>query len=215
MNIIKIEGISESYPEQVEGTAEWYYCEESNNCFCDLYEAEEIVKSGLVFPGMTCHLIHYPEGTVYSPFELKENIFIKQPVWDDGKFYFLSVDFSEDVIQIYRYLPDNKKLEIMQEMPLGVVEDCYNLMLKVSPLMLCRCANNGIYEIVWPENKKIEIGSTEILLFRDGEDLYFSEWYEDPEYHENIIIRDLTTGKVKDKFPGYLRRLPDGVFWRI
>jgi hypothetical protein len=215
MNIIKIEGVSDSYPELVDGTTEWYFCKDSNNCFCDLYEAEEIVKSGEVFSGMVCHLIHFPEGTVYSPFERKENVYIEQPIWDKGTLYFLGVDFYKQKIQIYSYFPDNQRLEMIKELPLGIVEDCYNLMLKVSPLMLCRAGNNGIYEIVWPENKKIEIGETEGLLFRDGDDLYFSEWYEDPEYHENVIIRDFDTGKVKEKFFGYLCKLPNGVYWKV
>jgi len=215
MNIIKIEGISETYPERVDGTEEWYYCKESKNSFCDLYEAEEIVKSGNMFLGMNCHLIHYPDGTVYSPFELKENVYIEQPIWDNGKIYFLSVDFSKQRIQIYSYFTNKQRLEMIKELPLGIVEDCYNLMLKVSPLMLCRDANNGIYEIVWPENKKIEIGQTEALLFRDGEDLYFSEWYENPEYHENVIVRDLNSGEIKEKYQGYLCRMPNGVYWKI
>lgn len=215
MNIIKIEGISESYPERIDGTLEWYACQESKDYFCDLYEAEAIVKSGKIFSGMTCHLIHYPEGTVYSPFELKENVYIEQPVWDEGKLSFLGVDFFKQKIQLYRYFPENQELEMIKELPLGIVENCYNLALKVSPLMLCRDANNKIFEIVWPENKRIEIGQTEDLLFRDGEDLYFSEWYEDPEYHENVIIRDLSTGKIKEKHPGYLIKLPNGVYWKI
>lgn len=214
MNIIKIEGISEAYPERIEGTMEWYFCKVSKDSFCDLDEAEEIVKAGKIFPGMTCHLIHYPEGTVYSPFELEENVYVEQPVWENGKLYFLRVDFVKQIIQIYSYFPDNQMHEIMKELPLGIVEDCYNLMLKVSPIMLCRAANNGIYEIVWPENKKIEIGETEELLFRDGEDLYFSEWYENPEYHENVIVRDINNGEIKEKFQGYLCRMPNGVFWR-
>lgn len=215
MNIIKIEGISEAYPERIEGTMEWYFCKVSQDCFCDLYEAEEIVKAGKIFPGMTCHLIHYPEGSVYSPFALEENVYVEQPVWDNGKLYFLRVDFIKQIIQIYSYFSDNQMLEIEKELPLGSVEDCYNLMLKVSPIMLCRAAHNGTYDIVWPENKKIEIGETESLLFRDGEDLYFSEWYENPEYHENVIIRDLNSGVIKEKYKGYLCRMPNGVFWKI
>lgn len=61
MNVIKIEGISDSYPEPIEGTFEWFYCRESNDNFCDLYEADEIVKSGQKYSGSVCHLIHYPE----------------------------------------------------------------------------------------------------------------------------------------------------------
>jgi len=45
-------------------------------------------------------------------------------------------------------------------------------------------------------------------------DLYFSEWYENPEYHENVIVRDINNGKIKEKFQGYLCRMPNGVFWR-
>lgn len=215
MDIIKIEGIPEAYPELVDGTMDWYFCQEGKNLFCDLYDAEEIVKSGENFSGMICHLIHYPEGTVHSPFKLKENVYIQKPIWDNGKLYFLSVDFHKRKIQIYIYFPDSRKIEMIKELPLGAVKDCYNLMLKVSPLMLYRGANDGIYEIVWPENKKIEIGQREGLLFRDGDDLYFYEWYEDPEYHENVIIRDLNTGEIKEKYSGYLLKLPKGVYWKI
>lgn len=215
MNIIKIDGVTDCYPEQIEGTTEWYYCKESKNSFCDLYEAEEIIKAGEKFNGMNCHLIHFPEGTVHSPFEYRENLYVESPVWDDGKIFFLSVDFCEQIIQISRYFPEERRLEIIKELPLDTVEDCYNLTLKTSPLILCRDANKEVYEIFWPENKKIEIGKTEALLFRDGNDLYFSEWYEDPEYHENVIIRDIDTGKIKEKFDGYLCRLPNGVYWKI
>lgn len=215
MNIIKIVGITECYPEQMEGTTEWYFCKEGKENFCDLYEAEEIFKSEKKFDGMNCHLIHFPEGTVHSPFKLKENLYIESPIWDNDKIFFLSVDFYKQIIQINCYFPNERRLEVIKELPLEIVEDCYNLRLKTTPLMLCRDANNGVFEIVWPENKNIEIGQTEGLLFRDGEDLYFSEWYEDPEYHENVIIRNFNTGKVKEKFDGYLRKLPNGVYWRI
>ena len=105
-----------------------------------------------------------------------------------------------------------KIIELIKELPLGIVKDCYNLMLKVSPITLTRDENNGIIEIVWSENKEIGVGATETLLFRDGDDLYFSEWYENPKYHENVIVRDLKTGKIKEKQPGYLCRLPDGFY---
>lgn len=215
MNLIKIDGLKGGCPEQIEGTAEWYFCKESEDNFCDLYEAEEIVKSGGNFSGMNCHLIHFPEGTVHTPFKLRENVYIEDPVWDNEKIFLLIVDFSEQIIEINCYFPDEQRIEIIKKLPLNIVEDCYNLKLKTSPLMLCRDTNNGIYEIIWPENKKIEIGQTEGLLFRDGDDLYFSEWYENPDYGENVIIRDLNTGKIKDKFNGYLCRLPKGVYWKI
>lgn len=215
MDIIKIDGVEGCYPEQIEGTSEWYFCKEGNETFCDLYEAEEIFRSGETFSGMNCHLIHFPDGKLHSPFSLRENVYIERPVWDNGNLFFLSVDFSQQEIQISCYFPNEQRLETIKELKLNVIKDCYNLMLKTSPLMLCRDANDGIYEIIWPENKKIEIGPTEGLLFREGEDLYFSEWHDTPNYHENVIIRNINTGKIKDKFEGYLCKLPNGIYWRL
>ena len=36
-----------------------------------------------------------------------------------------------------------------------------------------------------------------------------------PEYHENVIVRDIQTGKIIEKSEGYLRRLPNNVYWKI
>ncbi|WP_318064013.1 hypothetical protein [Clostridium boliviensis] len=80
---------------------------------------------------MVCHLIHYPEGNVCSPFKLKENVFEERPIWNKGVFYFLEVDFSKQKIQIYSYIPHSQKLEIVKDLPLELVEDCYNLRLAV------------------------------------------------------------------------------------
>ena len=79
MNYVKIEGLQDTYPERIEGTSEWYCCKIATNCFCDLYEAEEIVKLGNVYEGMTCVLIHYPDGQVYYPFVAKENVYVENP----------------------------------------------------------------------------------------------------------------------------------------
>ena len=100
-------------------------------------------------------------------------------------------------------------------MPLDCVKDCYNLKLHVSPPMLSRDANECVFQIVWPNNISFSIGSTEGLMFRDSDDLYFSEWHDDPYYHEYVIVRDFHTGKIKDKFLGTICRMPNGVFWRF
>lgn len=71
---------------------------------------------------------------------------------------------------------------------------------------------DGRYEIICPEEKVISIGETETVSFRDGDKLYLSEWYEDPEYHENVIVRDIQTGQIIEKYEGYLCRMPGNVF---
>ena len=103
MHFLKIEGLQDVCPEKVEGTDEWYYCKMARNTFCDLYEAEEIVNSGKKYEGMNCVLIHFPDGTVYYPFELMENRYVDVPVFWEELLYFLVVDFNIRQIQILSY----------------------------------------------------------------------------------------------------------------
>ena len=215
INITEIKGISNSYPEEIEGTNEWYSAKEEAVGFCDLFEAQEIFDRVGFFKGIAYHLIHYPDGKVHLPFQIQENVYVEKPIWNNGEFNFLVVDFQEKIIRITKYIPENEKLEIVTELSLAEVEDCYNLMLETTPLTLGRSGNDGFYEIVWPEKKKIAIGKTETVLFRDEDKLYLSEWYEDPEYHENVIVRDIQTGKIIERSEGYLRRLPNNVYWKI
>ena len=213
MKYLKIDGLTDVYPETVEGTNEWYYCKLAKNTFCDLYEAEDIINSGKVYDGMNCVLIHYPDGEVIRPFEIKENMYVDAPVFYDGILYFLVVDFNQKHIQIVSFNPNTRGKSTVVEISLNEVEDCYNLLLRVAPVLLIREANDGYLNILWPEKKKIEIGDTEGFMFRDGDNLYFSEWYEDTEYHEMIVIRDWNTGEVKEKFEGQMIRMPNGEIW--
>lgn len=121
INIIKIKEISSSYPEEIEGTNEWYAAKEPGNEFCDLYEAQMIYNKNKYFIGMNYHLIHFPDGKVHSPFQLKENIYVDKPVWNDGIFYFLLVDFSSQLIKITEYNPINSGIQVVTELSLTEV----------------------------------------------------------------------------------------------
>lgn len=213
--IKKIEGILHGYPESIEGTKEWYCVPQTSDPFCDLYEAEEIYGVKGHYCGTTWHLLHAPEGKVYSPFACMENTYIVNPTYLQGKFYFLKVDFSGKTIQIHSYEPMGNVISEIAVLPLNTVKTCYNLFLKAYPLMLCQDTNENVLEVLWPERRTFPIGETEGFLFRDGENLYFSEWYENPEYHENIIVRDWKSGAVKEKREGYLYKLTDELYWEI
>lgn len=162
IKLIKIQGLSETYPVEIEGTHEWYAAREPGMDMCDLYEAEEIFEKTGSFKGMNYHLIHYPDGEVHSPFQLQENVYVDKPVWNDGVLNFLVVDFKKKLIIITEYIPVKKELRVIAELSLSEVEDGYNLMLETSPLMLGRSPHDGYYEIVWPENKRIP--SRELFL---------------------------------------------------
>lgn len=212
MNFIHIDGVSDGFVEEVEGTSEWYSCKVSETGICDLYEAEDIVQSGRTYPGMNCKLIHYPDGEVYAPFTQKENVYIDSPVFDDGIFYFLAVDFALEKIRIYSYNPAAKRRSEEAVFEHSEGKGCRNLMLKTAPVTLVR-QDDGILQILWPDKREMAMGDTECFYFRDGDNLYCSAWSENPDYSETIIIRDYHTGEVKEQYTGCLKRMPNGDIW--
>jgi len=213
MKFRKIEGLQDVCPERIEGTEEWYCCKIAKNCFCDLYEAEEIVKAGQVYEGMTCVLIHYPDRNVYYPFLTKENVYVDAPVYWDGALYFLVVDFTVKKIEIVAFDTTMYEIQTVEEFSLDEVEDCYNLMLRVAPVLLVRDGNKKGLEVIYPEKKHFKMSNHESFLFKDEEKMYFSEWQEDPEYREIVVVRDWNTGKEIERFDGQLWRMPNGDVW--
>ena len=192
MVIREIKGLENGYFENIEGTSEWYYSHVSSKSFCDLYEAEEIVNDGYTFVGMGCALIHYPDGKVFKPFEIRENIYVEKPVFLNGKIYFLEVDFDKKVMRVI-YIDSEELISsnfedgkesnedkfcnisiedikhVEAEISLSEVEDCYNLMLKISPMMITRAGNDGYFEIIYPEKKRYNIDVREGFDFRNGD----------------------------------------------
>ena len=219
MNYIKIEGLQDVYPERIEGTCEWYCCKIAANCFCDLYEAEEIVKMGQVYEGMTCVLIHYPDGQVYYPFVAKGNVYVEAPVYCDGELYFLVVDFTEKTIQIVAFNTEDFEQKVVLELPLETVPSCYNLRVEVAPVILIREREDNVLEVIWPEKKTFKTNNHETIMFRDGDKVYFSEWFEEEEpdynYHEQVVVRDWETGEEIERFDGQMCRMPNGDVWRF
>lgn len=220
MNFIKIEGLQDAYPERIEGTSEWYCCKIATNSFCDLYEAEEIVNAGNVYEGMTCVLIHYPDGQVYYPFVAKENVYVDSPVFWENTLYFLVVDFTEKILQVVAFNTEDFEQKTVFEISLDEVPNCYNLLLDVAPVMLYRYVDeDNALEVIWPEKKTFKVNNHQVLLFRDEDKVFFSEWFEDPEpdynYHEQVIVRDWETGEEIERFDGQMCRMPNGDIWRL
>ena len=58
-------------------------------------------------------------------------------------------------------------------MPLAEADDCYNLLLHGSPLMVTRQGPENDFQMIWPDKCRFAIGDTETFYFRDGDRLYF------------------------------------------
>ena len=92
---------------------------------------------------------------------------------------------------------------------------CGNLMLEASPLLLTRSAHDNRFQILWPERRDFAIEDHEFFEFLEGNRLYTSVWYEDPDYREEVLVRDYNTGEVLERIPGSLRSMPDGQNWLL
>ena len=197
--------------EPLAGSSEWYWG--ADYASGDLYEAEELFRSGRPIDKNRLVLVRCPEGTVYEPVRTKSGQYLGRPVYHDGQVVLLLVDFPQEEIHILIFRETDGTTEPLAVLPLSIVEDCYNLMLEASPLMLTRSAHDNKFQIIWPERRDFAIEDHEIFEFLEGNRLYTSVWYEDPDYREELLVRDYNTGEVLERIPGSLRSMPDGQNW--
>ena len=199
--------------EPLAGSSEWYWG--TDYASGDLYEAEELFRSGHPIRKNRLIVVRRPEGTVYEPVHAKPGQYLGRPVYHNGQVVLLLVDFPQEKIHILIFRETDGTTEPLAVLPLSIVEDCYNLMLEASPLMLTRSAHDNKFQILWPERRDFAIEDHEIFEFLEGNRLYTSVWYEDPDYREEVLVRDFDTGEVLERIPGSLRSMPDGQNWLL
>ena len=208
---IEMQGILSIDP--LEGSPDWYWGTDYTSG--DLYEAEELFRDGHPVVQNKLLFVHYPDGKVLQPVFAQKGQYLGRPIFYEGKLAILLVDFSREKIWILQADAAKKRTDVAAWLPLSTVEDCYNLLLSASPLMLARQGGDDKFQILWPEKTSFFIESSESFLFRNGDRLYFSLWHEDPDYWEETIVRHLKTGEILDRFPGSLRTMPDGQIWAL
>lgn len=212
MKTIDLHGITNLEPVRG-GTDAWYWS--TDYIHGDLYEAEELFRDGHEIQCNKLYLIRYPESVVYEPIPKTAGQYIGYPVYYHGYVMLLTVHFGEGIIHILRFVPEQEKTEEIAQIPLSAVKDCYNLMLHTSPLMLTRQANDNSFEIIWPERIRFPIKNRESFNFRDGDQLYFTIWHEDPDYWDETVVRSLHDGTILDRYPGDIHIMPNGDKWLI
>ena len=149
--------------EPLPGSSEWYWgADYASN---DLYEAEELFRSGHLIDKNRLVLVHCPEGTLYEPVRTKPGQYLGRPVYHDGQIVLLLVDFPKEEIRILTFREAEKTTKPLAMLPLSILTDCYNLMLEASPLMLTRSAHDNQFQIIWPERRDFAIEDHEFLSF--------------------------------------------------
>lgn len=198
--------------EPLEGNPAWYW---GTDCAGgDLYEAEELFRDGHPVRQNRLVLVRASDGKVLSP-AAKEGQYWGRPLFCEGQIALLRADFPAETVEILRLDPGSETLEALASLPLSQVEDCYNLMLKGSPLTLTRQGQDGQLRLLWPERRRFALDPREVPLCRRGNILYCSVWYEDPAYREEAVLRRADTGEILERRPGSLMLLPDGRLWHL
>lgn len=210
MKQIETQGIT--YLEPLAGSNEWYWGMDYTNG--DLYEAEELFQMGHPVDRNKLLFVHYPDGRAVQPVIAQRGQYLGRcPICHNGRIAILMADFPAGRISVLQFDSSLEHVLEQTDIPLSAVKDCYNLMLKAAPLMVTRQGSEDTFQILWPENISFEIGARESFWFRSGDKLYFSDWSEEPEHREEIIVRKLETGEIIDRFPGSSMTMPDGQMW--
>ena len=200
-----------TYIEPLDGSCEWYWG--TDYIHGDLYEAEELYRAHHPVNSNCLIFVHYPDGRVVEPIKGKPGQYFGRPISYDEKIQILLVDFPQSTIRIFQYNDAaNQTIEIAT-LPVAAVENCYNLLLRRYPLMLTRHANDGKFQIVWPETVELEIEEPETFVDRKDDQLFFSKWHEEPEYREEIVVRKYPTGEITEVIPGSWTQMPNGQIW--
>ena len=210
MDIKRIEAGGIGYLQPLEGSS-WYFGIDYTGG--DLYEAEELFNMGHRIASSRLIFVSYPEGQVFEPVKAGEGQYFGEPAFWDGKVYALLVDFTEKLIHILVCASDMSGAEDFAVIPLSEVEDCYNLRLQTWPLTLTRQASDNTFQVVWPEKEAFKIANTESLDHREGDVLVFSQWFEDPDYREETVLRRYPDGEVLEVIKGSYVKMPDGQNW--
>lgn len=196
----------------------WYYSIDYNHG--DVFEADEIIKQGRELKGDVLTFVSYPEGKVCYQSQRRRRLSYTSPVFCDDRIYYLSVDFDSRIVSINYFDPASDKAGVKNVFSLNKLDTLYNLRLDLDPLTVSvqySRESEMIFHIIYPEDAVLRGDIRESMYCRDGNKLYFSQWYEDEEenYFEKTIIRDINTGEILDEFEGDITIMPDGQKWLI
>ena len=173
----------------------------------DLYEAEELYNENRGIDSNRLIFVSFEENRVYEPVKAKKGVYFERPLFAEDVVYLLNVDFVQRKIGIYSW---NKKEDSTKEvalLDLDIVKDCYNLRLAKSPLTLVRSGHENLFQVLWPQRSEFMISPRESLDHREGDLLVFGMWHEDPDYREEVIVRNLADGSVMERIDGSIYRI--------
>lgn len=212
MKIRTFKGYENVYPEKIDGTTQWYYgqCTPCAEC----YEVLEFCGN---YPGTRLYLFCI-DGSIYEPVKQEKNVFLERPVYNIEResLGFIRYDFRNEKMQLIEFQIKTKESGILTELPLSKAGDMINVRIVTDPYMVVKHnIHDDTVDFLWPIEKRYQFEENESLDFVHDNKLFTSKWMEDPDYHEEIIIREMDSGNIIDRKPGFLVPMPDGTKWMM
>lgn len=210
MEIKEFKGYEDVYPERIVGTDQWFY----GQC-TPCAEAYEVTAYDGNYPGTRLYLFHI-NGNIYEPMKQEKNVFLERPVYNitEASFGIVRYDFNKKIIQALEYRIHSQETIVLTEHPMSEFDDIVNVRIITDPYMLVKHdIHNDAIDFLWPIERRYQFEENEILDFVNDDKLFTSKWMEDPDYREEVIIRDKNTGEVIERRPGYMVTMPDGSRW--
>lgn len=212
MKTNQFNGYEKLYPESIDGTAEWFYCKRP--AFLDVEDLLE-TTGDFIFEGNQLFLMNI-SGRIFEPIPQEHNVFLSKPIYnaDDNALAFIKYDFRQKSIQIVKYDMQTDCCRTVGEVPLSKGGDLINISILQNSYVLVKYElTENVANILYPFEKKIQLEEHESLfLINDGK-LISSKWIEDPDYREEIIIRDFETTEITRQKRGYTAIMPNGEIW--
>lgn len=202
------------YPENIEGTAEWFYGSADTGL-----EAADLLhmREDYVYEGSRLFFIHL-SGELFEPIKQEQNVFLSAPVYhtDDNAFAVIKYDFNKRIMQMLKYEPGADRCSVLGEIPLSKGGDLINISILPNSYILVKYeAMRDSAAFLYPFEKEIQLEENESIHCVNGSRLIDWKWIEDPDYREEIIIRNLETAEITERKNGFVRTMPNGELWLL
>lgn len=196
------------YAEHIEGSDKWFYCQIPNGVYPD-----DLLETGYKFDG-TCLMMINIQGEIYEPVKREENVFVSEPFYniDEDKFLVITIDFNKQVIELIKFSTSQNDAEVIFDMALKNGGDLINLIVIRNSDIFGKYEGEN-FKMFYPKNMLVFLEKNESIYAVNDDKFICSKWIEDPEYREEIIIRNISDGEITDRKPGYSEIMPNGELW--
>ncbi|MER0123970.1 hypothetical protein ABPH35_09945 [Streptococcus sp. ZJ93] len=213
MQITSLSGFESIIPELLDGTSNWAFGKSPSYT-----DANDILVEKLDYQGTELYLFDLHTRKVYQPFPKEPMMYLENPVYDPASqsFGLLRYDFHRKIIQAYQYRPSEDELTLLTTLPFEKAGDLINVRLAISPFTLIKHEIHHFRtHILWPVEDVCQWETNECLEYLDDQYFYTSKWVEEPEYVEEVIVRERNTKTIIRRQKGSITLLPNGELWQF